>query len=168
MAMEPSADLDPLEAERLVAAGGAVLLDVRESEEWEAGHAPDAVHIPLCVLEPDQVAGRLAGLVPAAGPALGPAHGAPAHGADTAGSDTAPPDGSAAAVAAAPAPAASAVAAPGRTVIAVCRSGRRSAQAAFRLRAAGIDARNLGGGMQAWARSGLPVRRSDGRPGTVA
>ncbi len=26
---------------------GAFLLDVREDEEWDAGHAPEAVHIPL-------------------------------------------------------------------------------------------------------------------------
>ena len=26
---------------------GAVLLDVRESDEWAAGHAPDAIHVPL-------------------------------------------------------------------------------------------------------------------------
>ena len=26
---------------------GAYLLDVREPEEWDAGHAPEAVHIPL-------------------------------------------------------------------------------------------------------------------------
>ncbi|KMS83335.1 rhodanese-like domain-containing protein [Prauserella rugosa] len=26
---------------------GAVLLDVREADEWAAGHAPGAVHIPL-------------------------------------------------------------------------------------------------------------------------
>ncbi len=26
---------------------GAFLLDVREDEEWDAGHAPGAVHIPL-------------------------------------------------------------------------------------------------------------------------
>lgn len=25
----------------------ALLLDVRQQEEWDAGHAPDAVHIPL-------------------------------------------------------------------------------------------------------------------------
>ena len=25
----------------------AVLLDVRENDEWEAGHAPQAIHIPL-------------------------------------------------------------------------------------------------------------------------
>ncbi|HXQ58804.1 MAG TPA: rhodanese-like domain-containing protein [Acidimicrobiales bacterium] len=29
---------------------GAVLLDVREPEEWEAGHAPGAVHVPLAQL----------------------------------------------------------------------------------------------------------------------
>lgn len=27
--------------------GGATLVDVRESTEWRAGHAPGAVHIPL-------------------------------------------------------------------------------------------------------------------------
>ncbi|MCW2776895.1 MAG: rhodanese-like protein [Frankiales bacterium] len=26
---------------------GALLLDVREDDEWAAGHAPDAVHVPL-------------------------------------------------------------------------------------------------------------------------
>ncbi|SDQ22185.1 rhodanese-like domain-containing protein [Quadrisphaera sp. DSM 44207] len=26
---------------------GAVLLDVREDDEWAAGHAPGAVHVPL-------------------------------------------------------------------------------------------------------------------------
>ena len=26
---------------------GAVLLDVREPDEWEAGHAPNAVHVPM-------------------------------------------------------------------------------------------------------------------------
>ncbi|MFF9631908.1 MBL fold metallo-hydrolase [Streptomyces fradiae] len=30
--------------------GGAVLLDVREEDEWRAGHAPGAVHLPLSVL----------------------------------------------------------------------------------------------------------------------
>ncbi|MET3807989.1 rhodanese-related sulfurtransferase [Nakamurella sp. UYEF19] len=27
-----------------------VLLDVRENDEWEAGHAPDAVHVPMTEL----------------------------------------------------------------------------------------------------------------------
>ena len=30
-----------------LADGGAVLLDVREPHEWQAGHAPGARHIPL-------------------------------------------------------------------------------------------------------------------------
>jgi rhodanese-related sulfurtransferase len=30
---------------------GAVLLDVREPDEWQAGHAPDAVFIPLGEIE---------------------------------------------------------------------------------------------------------------------
>ena len=32
---------------RDAAASGALLLDVREPEEWQAGHAPGAVHVPL-------------------------------------------------------------------------------------------------------------------------
>jgi rhodanese-related sulfurtransferase len=28
-------------------ADGALLLDVRETDEWDAGHAPQAVHLPL-------------------------------------------------------------------------------------------------------------------------
>ena len=34
---------------------GAVLVDVREDDEWQAGHAPDAVHIPMHQLTPDTV-----------------------------------------------------------------------------------------------------------------
>jgi rhodanese-related sulfurtransferase len=34
------------EANQMVKAG-AFLLDVREDDEWEAGHAPAAVHIPM-------------------------------------------------------------------------------------------------------------------------
>jgi rhodanese-related sulfurtransferase len=56
----------------------------------------------------------------------------------------------------------------GRPVIVVCRTGRRSAIAAGKLRDAGLDARNLTGGMTAWAQAGLPVRTDDGREGTVA
>jgi rhodanese-related sulfurtransferase len=37
-----------------VAEAGGMLLDVREPEEWEAGHAPGARHIPLGQL-PDQM-----------------------------------------------------------------------------------------------------------------
>ena len=53
-------------------------------------------------------------------------------------------------------------------VVAVCRSGNRSGVAARHLRSAGLDARNLRGGMVAWAAAGLPVVRDGGRPGTVA
>ena len=36
---------------------GVTLLDVREPDEWAAGHAPQAVHIPM-----GELAGRLADL----------------------------------------------------------------------------------------------------------
>jgi rhodanese-related sulfurtransferase len=39
--------LDPAAAVERVQHGGAFLLDVREPEEWAAGHAPDAHHLPL-------------------------------------------------------------------------------------------------------------------------
>jgi rhodanese-related sulfurtransferase len=39
-------DIDPSEADRLVAAG-AVMIDVREDDEWAAGHPPAAVHLPM-------------------------------------------------------------------------------------------------------------------------
>ena len=39
----------PEEAARRVDEG-AVLLDVREPDEWHAGHAPNAVHVPLAAL----------------------------------------------------------------------------------------------------------------------
>ncbi len=35
------------EAARLAASGAMLLLDVREPQEWEAGHAAQAVHLPL-------------------------------------------------------------------------------------------------------------------------
>jgi len=35
-------------------AEGAFLLDVREPEEWDAGHAPEARHVPLGLL-PDRL-----------------------------------------------------------------------------------------------------------------
>ena len=36
----------------LVEGSGAVLLDVREDNEWSAGHAPGAVHVRLGDLDP--------------------------------------------------------------------------------------------------------------------
>lgn len=106
-------DIDAAQAHRLAAEENAVLLDVREPGEWAAGHAPDAVHMPLGSLDTTAL----------------------------------PAD---------------------RPVVAVCRSGARSSRAAEALRTAGIDARNLSGGMSAWASSGLPVVRDDGQAGTVA
>lgn len=99
----PLPTVDAHEALSLLA-GDAVLLDVREHNEWDAGHAPDALHVPLGELAADTT---VAGL--------------------------------------------------GRQVLVVCRSGRRSAAATSALRAAGIDAHNLDGGMQAWRDAGAPL-----------
>ncbi len=110
--MDAAPEVDPVTADELVA-GGAMLLDVREDDEFVAGHAPAAVHVALGTLE-----ARFGEL----------------------------PDDC--------------------VVVCVCRSGARSGAAAAALRAAGLDARNLAGGMQAWAREGLPVVR-DGGLGTV-
>lgn len=108
----PVADVAPAEAARLAEAGQALLLDVREPDEWERGHAPRAVHLPLGELDPATV----------------------------------PSD---------------------RPVIAVCRSGNRSGKAAAALAEAGLDVRNLTGGMTAWAAQGLPVVRPDGSRGEI-
>lgn len=102
------------EALDLLQGDGAVLLDVREPAEWTAGHAPQAVHVPL---------GELAQRAP------GPQH--------------------------------------GRTVVVVCRSGNRSRIATDQLRARGLDAVNLAGGMQAWLAAGGPVVDDAGGAGAV-
>jgi rhodanese-related sulfurtransferase len=39
-----------IDAERRIASGAAVLIDVREPDEWRQGHAPGATHIPLAQL----------------------------------------------------------------------------------------------------------------------
>lgn len=105
--------VDPEEGARLIH-GGAYFLDVRELAEWVAGHAPDAVHVPL-----GEVPLRMEDL---------------------------PTD---------------------RPVVAICRAGARSQQAAEFLRLQGIDAINLSGGMRAWQAAGLDVVTDDGRGGTV-
>ena len=48
MSIDPPtvSDIDPEESRHLVA-DGALLLDVREDDEWEAGHAPEAVHLAM-------------------------------------------------------------------------------------------------------------------------
>lgn len=47
--------VSPDEAKRLLEEG-AFLLDVREDDEWAAGHSPAATHVPLGTV-PDQHAG---------------------------------------------------------------------------------------------------------------
>ncbi|KPV39511.1 hypothetical protein AN478_10155 [Thiohalorhabdus denitrificans] len=39
--------VDPAEAVRLVNQEGAQVVDVREDQEWQQGHIPNAVHVPL-------------------------------------------------------------------------------------------------------------------------
>ncbi|WP_156724891.1 rhodanese-like domain-containing protein [Streptomyces apocyni] len=39
--------LTPAQARQRITRGHAALLDVRETYEWTAGHAPDAAHAPL-------------------------------------------------------------------------------------------------------------------------
>ena len=50
----------------------------------------------------------------------------------------------------------------GRTIITVCRSGMRSAQAARLLAGYGWHVANVSGGMHAWVRAGLPVAAKAG------
>ncbi|NHZ70530.1 MAG: rhodanese-like domain-containing protein [Proteobacteria bacterium] len=47
----------------------------------------------------------------------------------------------------------------GKKVLAVCRSGSRSATAVRILDSNGIEAMNIKGGMNAWNRAGLPTRK---------
>ena len=108
MFAKPYQTVKAADAESLLAAG-AILLDVRERHEWQAGHAPKARHIPL-----GQLAARYREL---------------------------PSD---------------------RTIITVCRSGTRSAQAARLLAARRGQVVNLSGGMHAWARAGLPITATTG------
>ena len=55
-----------------------------------------------------------------------------------------------------------------RPLVAVCRTGSRSASAAEQLRADGFEADNLDGGVLAWVDAGLPLITPAGDPGTVA
>jgi rhodanese-related sulfurtransferase len=56
----------------------------------------------------------------------------------------------------------------GAVLIAVCRSGRRSAKASAAIAERGLVVVNLAGGMAAWEQAGLPVTTDTGRPGVVA
>ena len=42
-------DLDPREAKELVEQG-AMMIDVRELSEWNHGHAPGALHLPMSII----------------------------------------------------------------------------------------------------------------------
>ena len=50
----PLAEISPQEASKLFTNETAVIVDVRTQAEWDAGHIPGAVHIPL-----SEVKGRL-------------------------------------------------------------------------------------------------------------
>jgi len=95
---------------RLQGANPPYLLDVRQPEEYQAGHIAGAALIPL-----DQLDSRL---------------------------DELPQ---------------------GREIVCVCRSGSRSGTAVRRLKSAGFTALNLSGGMIAWQRAGLPVKKGKAR-----
>lgn len=51
----PVAEINPQEAKRAADAGELLLLDVRESDEWKAGHASYAMHLPLGELDPSVI-----------------------------------------------------------------------------------------------------------------
>jgi rhodanese-related sulfurtransferase len=46
------AGIDLAKARELLSSGAAILVDVREQHEWDAGHAPEAVHMPIEELDP--------------------------------------------------------------------------------------------------------------------
>ena len=50
----PILDIDPSAARRLLETG-AFLLDVREDDEWDAGHAPEATHVAMSLIS-DRIA----------------------------------------------------------------------------------------------------------------
>ncbi len=54
---------------------------------------------------------------------------------------------------------------PDRPLLVICRSGSRSLAVTNYLRTLGRDATNVTGGMDAWARAGLPVRTGPAAPG---
>lgn len=100
-------EITPAEAQRRYQEKKAVIVDVREKDEWQGGHIQGARHVPLGDLQ------RRAAEVMSA------------------------PE-----------------------VIFVCQSGGRSASAAQAFEAAGHpNVSSLAGGMGAWRRAGLPVKR---------
>ncbi len=103
--VEAHRGVDVERARELIDAGQALILDVREPEEFERGHLPAARLLPLRLLL-DQ-----AGVLPRR-----------------------------------------------RTILLVCRSGRRSLRALHMLRGLGFESlHNLEGGILSWRAEGLPV-----------
>lgn len=104
--LPPVPEVAPAEAYRLLTTdGSAILLDVREPDEYAAAHVSGARLLPL---------GSLA-----------------------AGMADLPPT---------------------ETIVVICRSGRRSAEAVRQLQQAGFERPlNLTGGILAWREAGLPV-----------
>ena len=49
--LSPVKDIGTLEATRLINSANAVLVDLRETREFEGGRLPKAIHIPLSQLE---------------------------------------------------------------------------------------------------------------------
>jgi rhodanese-related sulfurtransferase len=49
--LSPAKEIGNLEVTRLINSANAVLVDVRETQEYEGGRLPNAVHIPLSQLE---------------------------------------------------------------------------------------------------------------------
>lgn len=96
----------------------AVLLDVREDDEWTAGHIEGARHVPMFQV---------------------PQHAALSEDLSTDG-----------------------------PIVVVCKMGGRSAQVTAWLQQNGFPARNLAGGMLAWAQAGRPMVSEDGTPPRVA
>ncbi|CAM5535033.1 MULTISPECIES: rhodanese-like domain-containing protein [Streptomyces] len=95
----------------------AVLPDIREQSEWDAGRAPGALHAPLSA--------------PVPGAALPKA-------------------------------------ARGRPLVVICRSGNRSQQAVGLLRARGVEAVDVEGGMRQRAAAGHSVVGPGGDEGSAA
>jgi rhodanese-related sulfurtransferase len=107
-------EISAADAGEQVEAGDGYLVDVREDDEWDAGHAPEAVHVPLGELSD----AKLAELDEARGD---------------------------------------------KTLVFICRSGNRSAEAAAAAQAAGLeDVVSVAGGMGDWVAAGLPLEPQDG------
>ena len=97
------------EIENSALADNALMVDVRETDEWDLGHAPHSMLIPL-----GELPARIDEL-----PEQRPLH-------------------------------------------IICRSGGRSGRAVAFLRANGVEAINVAGGMLAWQAAGRPMTTNNG------